>query len=215
MNEIRKTEIDKENIPIVTIVLVVFISLLGLRQLSIGMSSLWDKYAMYQGAIGNNEAYRLITCAFLHADQDHLMHNMITLGIFGYCLENQIGRIRFALLYIAGLLGSSLLINFAGGYGAHHAGASGAIYAVVSATIIIQCVGNRQYFYIIFYVLYDVYYNISSNVSWQGHLGGAIVGIIFAIIFLLMHVNNDKSKKLFNKNKLKNNKYSSDDNVYY
>src|SRR6187549_4110212 len=49
-----------------------------------------------------------ITCGFVHADITHLLFNALTLYFFGPTLENTIGSGRFAVLYLAGLIISSL-----------------------------------------------------------------------------------------------------------
>ena len=184
-------DIDKEKIPYVTVILIIVNAVIGLLTTSSGIFEAWDKYAMYQGAIQNHEAYKIFTSAFIHSDSSHIVHNMISLGIFGYTIENEIGRIRFSVLYVLGIIGSGLMINFCGGANTIHAGASGAIYAVVVTAIIIQCTKSFQILYLIFYVVYDLYYNITSHVSWQGHLGGAIVGAIFAGIYLLIYFKSN------------------------
>ena len=53
------------------------------------------------------EWYRLVTSGFLHFGIIHLAFNMLLLFQLGQLLEPAIGRIRFALLYFAALLGGS------------------------------------------------------------------------------------------------------------
>ena len=60
---------------------------------------------------------------------------MICLVIYGFSLENQIGSAKYALIYAIATIGSALLINYAGGNGIH-AGASGAIWGLMTATLI-------------------------------------------------------------------------------
>jgi membrane associated rhomboid family serine protease len=42
-----------------------------------------------------------ITSMFVHADIWHLLGNMVYLFLFGACVEDQIGRLRFTLFYLA------------------------------------------------------------------------------------------------------------------
>ena len=51
--------------------------------------------------------YRLITSGFLHFGMIHLAFNMFLLFQLGQMLEPALGRVRFALLYLASLLGGS------------------------------------------------------------------------------------------------------------
>src|ERR687897_578038 len=55
----------------------------------------------------DGEWYRLVTSGFLHFGIIHLAFNMLLLFQLGQLLEPAIGRIRFALLYFAALLGGS------------------------------------------------------------------------------------------------------------
>src|SRR5919108_2138603 len=62
--------------------------------------------ALFGPAIANqDEYYRLITSAFLHAGLIHIGFNMFLLYLLGQILEPAIGRVRFAALYFTSLLG--------------------------------------------------------------------------------------------------------------
>ena len=93
-------------------------------------------YGMYQGALQDGEYVRLIASAFLHFDIYHLASNMFCLVMYGMSLERRIGSAKYGLIYAIGIIGSGLLINFAGGANGLHAGASGAVWALMTATLI-------------------------------------------------------------------------------
>ncbi|MET0146925.1 MAG: rhomboid family intramembrane serine protease [Ilumatobacteraceae bacterium] len=83
----------------------------------------------------NGEWYRLVTSGFLHFGIIHLAFNMLLLYQLGQLLEPAIGRIRFALLYFAALLGGSagaLLVQ----PNAVHGGASGAVFGLMGAAFV-------------------------------------------------------------------------------
>jgi membrane associated rhomboid family serine protease len=83
----------------------------------------------------NGEWYRLLTAGFLHFGIIHLAFNMLLLFQLGQLLEPAIGRIRFALLYFAALLGGSagaLVIEQGGLVG----GASGAVFGLMGAAFV-------------------------------------------------------------------------------
>ena len=83
----------------------------------------------------NGEWYRLLTAGFLHFGIIHLAFNMLLLFQLGQLLEPAIGRIRFALLYFAALLGGSagaLIIEQGGLVG----GASGAVFGLMGAAFV-------------------------------------------------------------------------------
>lgn len=122
-------------LPVVTIVILV-LNLLGLiYEFAVGQNRAIYQYGMYQGAIQDGQWLRLIISAFLHFGLYHFGSNMICLVMYGFSLENRVGPLKYALIYAAAVIGSALLINFAGGNGIH-AGASGAIWGLMTATLI-------------------------------------------------------------------------------
>ena len=59
-----------------------------------------DNGAMYVPYIQEyGEYYRLVTSMFLHFGFEHLMNNMISLWFLGGVLEQEIGKIKFLLIY--------------------------------------------------------------------------------------------------------------------
>jgi membrane associated rhomboid family serine protease len=81
------------------------------------------------------EWYRLVTSGFLHFGVIHLAFNMLLLFQLGQLLEPAIGRVRFALLYFASLLGGSagaLLLQ----PNEFHGGASGAVFGLMGAAFV-------------------------------------------------------------------------------
>lgn len=76
--------------------------------------------------------YRLLTSGFVHFGIIHLFFNMFLLYQLGNMLEPALGRVRFGLVYFAGLFGGSfgiLLLQPAG----LHGGASGAVFGLLGA----------------------------------------------------------------------------------
>src|SRR5438477_10673135 len=53
-------------------------------------------------------AITLLTCTFLHAGWFHLGTNMLYLGVFGFPLEQKIGRFRFSMIYLVSATAGSL-----------------------------------------------------------------------------------------------------------
>ena len=104
--------------------------------------SFFEKGALYiQGGLDQGEWWRLITTAFLHGSLIHLGMNMLMLWIVGAPVEQAIGRGRFLALYvISGLAGSAgaLLLS----PDAITVGASGAIYGVLGAALVLERQGS-------------------------------------------------------------------------
>lgn len=178
-------------IPIVT-VLILALNVIGLiYEMAVGQSRAIYSYGMYQGAIQDGEWARTIVSAFLHFGLYHFGSNMICLLIYGFDLERGLGSVKYALVYLCGIIGSALLINFAGGNGIH-AGASGAIWALMTATVVFNYRHQLNPFYALRGIAINLLYSFSSGVSWQGHIGGGITGLAAA---LLLCRNSGLSRK--------------------
>ncbi len=148
------------------------------------------------------EYHRLITHAFVHANWEHLIVNMIVLFSFGSAIERYFKDIfgnRFLLyyflLYFGGILVSNIyaLIKHHKDYFYNAVGASGAVASVLFASIFFDP-WKMIYFFgllpipgIIFAALYLVYsYQMSKkqkdNVAHDAHFLGALYGFIFPIL---------------------------------
>ncbi len=143
--------------------------------------SFFEKGALFiQGGLDQGEWWRLITTAFLHGSLIHLGMNMLILWIVGAPVEQAIGRGRFLALYvISGLAGSAgaLLLS----PDAITVGASGAIYGVLGAALVLERQGSYvlggQAFGLIAINLI-ITFALSSYISVGGHVGGLIGGAL-------------------------------------
>jgi membrane associated rhomboid family serine protease len=134
----------------------------------------------------DGEYYRLVTSGFLHFSVFHIGMNMLLLFQLGQLLEPAIGRVRFALLYFASLLGGSLgalLLQPNGLTG----GASGAVFGLMAAAAI----GMHRRGINVFrtgigtiLVLNLVITFTIPGISVGGHVGGAIAGAICGFVIL-------------------------------
>ena len=141
------------------------------------------QFFMYQGALQAGEWPRLIVSAFLHFGILHFLSNMFCLVMYGLSLEFRIGSLKFSLIYLAALLGSGLLINYAGANGAH-AGASGAIWGLMAAMVVYSLRNGMNPLYALRGIAINLIYSFTAGISWQGHIGGGIVGLAAALILL-------------------------------
>jgi membrane associated rhomboid family serine protease len=140
--------------------------------------------ALYEPAIvDGGEWYRLITAGFLHYGIIHLGFNMYLLYVLGQMLEPAIGRVKFLLVYTAGLLGGSagaLLLDPL----SLTAGASGAVFGLLAlafvgyylhgANPLTTSIGT------LFVLNLFVTFLFSNRISVGGHLGGAAAGALCA-----------------------------------
>lgn len=140
-----------------------------------------------EGVLLDHEYYRFFTSIFMHGGVDHLVSNMIFLVALGEMLERVIGHIRFALLYIlSGIGGSIFSIANVVLSGRHYTavGASGAIFGLIGALLILIVINNGRYQGIsirrmLFAIAYMVYEGMASEgVDNAAHLGGLIFGVL-------------------------------------
>ncbi len=171
-------------IPWVSVVLIILNAIAGIYKLAGGEFDILYHYGMMQGALQRGEYLRLILSNFLHFGLPHFASNMFALIIFGLVFENRIAKWKYLLIYLASMLGSSLLINFIGGAGLH-SGASGAIWGLMAANLVYCLFTHSKFLYMLYAVIAvagNVLYTFSAGISWQGHLGGAIAGVLMAFV---------------------------------
>jgi len=140
--------------------------------------------------------HTLLSCGFIHADYTHLLLNALTFWSFGFALERTIGSARFAALYLAGLLVSSLGTVLRHRRDPDYAslGASGAILAVLFAAIVHDPQQSLFILPIPFpipaplfalgYLAYTFYAGRrgTGRINHGAHLDGAITGVLFVAI---------------------------------
>ena len=173
----------KRRIPVITVILIVLNALGMLYEFAAGEENAIYSFAMYQGALQDGEWQRLVVSAFLHFGFTHFASNMFCLGVLGSGLEERMSRPRYALIYAVSILGSGLLINFAGGNGIH-AGASGAIWGLMTATLVYNVRNGFSPIYALRGIVINIIYSFSAGVSWQGHIGGGIAGFLAALAMM-------------------------------
>src|SRR4029077_14108751 len=104
-------------------------------------NTIYEHGALYGPLVAAGDWWRLITSAFLHYGPLHLGLNMFALYFVGSVLEQVIGRWRYILLYfVAGIAGAAgaLVVT----PNSPTVGASGAIFGVLGALLILERRGN-------------------------------------------------------------------------
>jgi len=124
----------------------------------------------------DGEYWRLIGAAFLHIGSLHLLGNMLSLAIVGPALERVFGAWRFLAIYLAGALGGSVAVYLFGSpYGAV-AGASGAIFGLFAATLIVLRRLGLDARFMVLAIGLNFVVSFRPGVSLLGHLGGFVAG---------------------------------------
>ncbi len=135
--------------------------------------------------------YELFTCMFLHFGFTHLMNNMLALTLMGWQLEQELGKIKFLLLYLLSGLAGNLLSLAVGMRTSEYyvsAGASGAIFGIIGGLFYIAVrnhgrIGNISGKRILFLMAVTLYHGFTSGgVDNSAHIGGAAAGIVLAFI---------------------------------
>jgi rhomboid protease GluP len=134
--------------------------------------------------IEDNQWHRLITAIFLHGGIVHFLGNSLVLFYLGSHLERLVGSVRYTVLYFFSGLVSSLFVVYLGNYGATTIGASGSIFGIVGALLLLtflkpkwfspQAIRSIRQLVLINLVLTFAI----PFISIPGHIGGLIAGII-------------------------------------
>jgi membrane associated rhomboid family serine protease len=175
-----------------------------------------DDLIFYPPAITKQKQwYRFITCGLIHADTGHLIWNMFALYIFGIGrvktqfgyintgveyqfieLFGEKGKFIYLAMYVLALA-ACLIPTFSKNkenYYYRSLGASGAVSAVIFASILFHPLMGMGLFFIPVYIagfLFGLIYIIISswmdkrgkdNVNHSAHIFGAVFGIVFTIV---------------------------------
>jgi len=178
-------------ISLVIIIINFIVSYKGLKD-----RAFFDRYSfVVERILLFKEYWRLLTSGFLHVSWQHLIFNMISLLMFSFLLEADLGSWQFLLLYFGSLLGGDLLSLFIHRHNSDYSsvGASGAICGVIFASIalfpgmgvsLLGLIPVPGWLYGLLYMLYSIYgiKSRNDNIGHDAHLGGALAGMTIAII---------------------------------
>ena len=136
--------------------------------------------------VAEGQWYRLVTAMFLHEAPWHLAFNMLGLWWLGGPLEAVLGRVRFLALYLLSGLAGSALTYWIAEPNLPSLGASGAIFGLLGATIVLMRRLNydmRPVFMILALNLV-ITFNPWGGIAWQAHVGGLVAGVLIGIAML-------------------------------
>lgn len=156
-------------------------------------STLVYRLGMIPAFVADGEPWRLLTAAFLHDPNDllHIIFNMIALVIIGPQLEAVFGRTRFLALYLLSALAGSAL-----GYLVEPAisvsiGASGAIFGLFGATVVVFRKLRIDTRWILFIIGINLVMTFTvSGIAWGAHIGGLVGGVLLALAYTHASVRN-------------------------
>ncbi|RLD62927.1 MAG: rhomboid family intramembrane serine protease [Bacteroidetes bacterium] len=184
-----------------TLIIIIITSLLSFA--AFNRKELFYKYNFNAFQIYHRKQwYRMFSYAFLHANYMHLIINMIVLYSFGTSLERYFyyyfgskSNLFFICLYAGGIVISTTYSLFKNreNYNYNAVGASGAVSAVVFASIFFDPLSKVWFFGIIpipgiifafAYLIYSYYMSKKNidDVGHDAHFWGAVFGLIYPII---------------------------------
>lgn len=147
--------------------------------------------AAYTPSIQSGQYYRLFTSMFLHFGIEHLGGNMLLLLFLGDYLERYVGKAGYLLIYLCGgIFGNvcsyrhEVKMITGGESPALAAGASGAIFAVVGAMIVLLIchkgkVEDLTFQRMVLMAVGSLLVGFqTANVDNAAHLGGFAAGIV-------------------------------------
>ena len=135
--------------------------------------------------------WTIVTSLFAHGSIVHILSNMLVLYFFGTFLVALVGDKWFAAVYILGGIVGNLLfwLLVPGG---EALGASGAIYALGGALLVLR--PNQPTMMLFIPVSIPLWISVvagflltfgSAGIAWQAHLGGIAFGVLAGFFFRL------------------------------
>ena len=191
MQELRKYSYCSVNIALAAIQAAVFVlcMLVGGRPYPAGRCG--TNLVLVQ-----KEYWRLLTAVFLHTGLYHLGSNLFVQVLMGNAVERNLGHIKYLILYIVSGVGGnviSVLYDRAQGVNTYSVGASGAVFGVMGALIVLIIKGRKKLrtgssmlvragfavFYAVYAGLRTPYTNNAAHIG--GLAFGAALGVLLTI----------------------------------
>ncbi len=184
--------------------LIILLITVGISIWAFSNPQLFDRFLFKPYWIKQQNQYdRFLTSGLIHGDWIHLLVNMFVFLSFGSVVERayqqlfgeSFGTINFILLYIGALVLSDMatFLKHQHDPGYSSLGASGAVSAVVFASIIFEPWREILLFAIVpipgiilgvLYLVFSAYMarNSATNINHDAHFYGALFGVAFTLL---------------------------------
>ena len=187
-------------VTLVLILVTVAVSLLCFSGTLDGNALKFNAYAVWH----RKQWYRMLSYGLVHGGWGHLFFNMLTLYFFGRVVEPYFqmafgatqGTVLYVLLYVSAIAVSTVgdLLKYRNDYGYSAVGASGAVSAVLFASILFEPkmgiyiylipIPVPGYIFAPLYLLYCWYMarRNMDNIGHTAHFWGAVYGLLFPLV---------------------------------
>jgi rhomboid protease GluP len=137
----------------------------------------------YFPGVSTGQWYRLFTVALTHANWLHLGSNMLALWSVGTPLERIFGRLRYMIIFLGSLLCASLTSVYLGPHNIFAVGASGAIFGLFGALLVVSRKVGMNYQSIGATIILNLIITFTvPGIDWHAHLGGLVSGALLAYL---------------------------------
>jgi membrane associated rhomboid family serine protease len=182
---------NQKNTPVTKFLSILLIVIFLLQELT--GTLLVKNFALFAPLVTSGELWRLITAGFLHGSIIHLLFNVYILWVIGSQLESIVGNIIFTIIYFVSLLGGSVASYLFSPFGSYSIGASGAIFGLMGAMLVVGRKRNLDISQITTLVAINVVIGfVLSGIDWRAHLGGLAAGAF--ITWVLINATSLKEK---------------------
>ena len=143
-------------------------------------------------AIFIERPWTIVTNMFVHAGPEnfwHILGNMITLYFLGSFFARLVGQGRFLAVYFVGGILGNIFYLLLGDFFSIAVGASGAIYAVAGALVMLTPNLRVMLYFIVpmplwvVVIVFMIIWSFVPGVAWQAHLGGLMAGLVAGYFF--------------------------------
>lgn len=138
---------------------------------------------LYYPGVADGAPWQLLTSLVTHVELLHIGFNMLALWVLGPQLEIAVGRARFLALYLLSGLAGSVLVYFASPQYQATLGASGAIFGLLGALLVVVIKVRGDVRSVLLWIGVNAAFTVfgGASISWQGHLGGFLGGVVIGV----------------------------------
>ena len=129
--------------------------------------------------VNNGAVWQVFTAIFTHVAIMHIALNMLSLFFLGPPVTAVLGRARFLAVYFLSGLAGSVVVLYLSHPNGQTLGASGAIFGLMGAFLVIARKLQGNVNQILFWLGINLVFTFTQpGISWQGHMGGLVGGVV-------------------------------------